>query len=1120
MSTTPHGNCPDDEVLLELAAGIGSQELAQQTMKHVAACHTCAASLRRYIADLSDEQSSENLLILKQLQSSTPKWQARLVAETVGRKRRFPWLKVAPAALALAIIVFALSFGPALVADYSAKKALKATAAAFTQRRTTETRLPGVAYSPFTPFPTTLGSESGRSLDTLPPSLQDASSAANQHLQEKNANPRWLQIQGRALLWEATPVSIEKAEKDFEKARAEGLNTPSLEIDLAASYFERDSRDETPPNLLRTIDLLNKVLSEPKLSNEDRASALYNLALAYEKSNQWDMTVETWKKYLQVDSSSRWAGEAQQHLKDATTKIHPSSRVEKDPREFLRQVSNKDVSVLADGYVDTAISLWLPDALKKKDDNSLNALRALATVLKQRHDDPWLSDLLAFLHPSDLPAVEALAVGIRNNGQSKRAESVAEARNAAQLFAQHKNSPGEFRAELQEVFSLRRNLDGAECLARVAPLWFRLSQTKYHWLQTQVAVEKAECSNLVGAFAESDAGLETSRQIARQFNFPLLELRNIGLSAGNKRLRGDCRESWNESVEGLGVYWQAAGTSSNLYQFYSVMLQCAIDDGHFYAGEAFLRHAIALRENSDIQKNSTIEAGLHLILANILSATEREIESRQERQKGERITTLPPNVALTLKLDQAQYLLQSGEAVRAFSALESLRAEVSPNPDKFFTLRLNQNLGNAYLKLGRFSEAATAYHGAIATSEASLDGIKKWDERLQWIHATEESYRGLVRALLMQNRAAEALEHWELFRSRSLLQGHSAVNSQPTGIYRPVSVEKISQHPQDVSIPRLVYADFKDGLNIWFSYNHHVDNRWVPIDRAEFENTVRDFVEKCTTDNSKLSEVQEEGSRLFAIMVQPVADMLPSSGTVIVELDQQAYNLPMEALRLPDQHYLGEKYSFVYSPGAWMEKTLRSPELINGRKSLLLLDASHAPDAGYLPGFESQRAAIGKFFPRARVIDTTRVGWSQTQAILPLSQIIVYMGHGKPEGSGTTLDYDSTRTLKSKDFSPELLRHSQMVVLAACSGAAGRQNGLADANNIVRAILGAGVPVVIASHWNVDSATTSQLMVSFYQHLTRNETAAQALYNARLEVLQVKAHPYFWAGFTLAGRAN
>ncbi|HZU29613.1 MAG TPA: CHAT domain-containing protein, partial [Candidatus Angelobacter sp.] len=406
-------------------------------------------------------------------------------------------------------------------------------------------------------------------------------------------------------------------------------------------------------------------------------------------------------------------------------------------------------------------------------------------------------------------------------------------------------------------------------------------------------------------------------------------------------------------------------------------------------------------------------------------------------------------------------------------------------------------------------------------SELSLNDIKSLDERLQWIHTTEESYRGLVQALLLKNRIEEALQQWELYRSRSMLPGHvAAANRQHNELYKTVSAQKTPQAQQDDSMPRLIYADFKDGLNIWFSDGHHVVNRWVPINREEFENNVREFIEKCATDNSVLADVQADGARLFALMVQPIANMLPPSGTVIVELDQQTYNLPVEALRSPDQHYLGERYSFVYSPGTWAERTLRSTGPVNGRESLLVLDASHAPGAGQLPGMDSQKAAITKLFPRTHVIDTTKTAWQQAQTALTQSQIFIYLGHGRPEGSGTALDYDASQTLKSKDFSPELLRHSEMAILAACSGAAGRQNGMADTNNIVRAFLTAGVPVVIASYWNVDSIATSQLMVTFYQHLSKGETADQAIYNARLELLQAKAHPYFWAGFTLAGRVS
>ena len=314
----PRPNCPDNDVLQELAAGILAPAKAEQTMLHVAECKFCAPTLRQYLKEFSEEQSPENIAILKDLQSSKPAWQKKLVRESIGGGR-FPWLKLVPATVALAAVIFAFIQGPALLAGFQLHQAQKQVTAAFVERRTTAMRLPSVSYSPYSPFPVVLGAQDGLSVDEVPPSLHDASGAANKNLRAANADPHWLQIQGRALLWESTPSSLEKAEKDFEKARSEGLATPSLEIDLAASYFERDSRAERP-NLQRTLNLLSEVLSKPNLSKDDQASALFNLAIAYEKTQAWDLAVETWEKYLQVDTTSGWKNEAQQRLAAAKAK--------------------------------------------------------------------------------------------------------------------------------------------------------------------------------------------------------------------------------------------------------------------------------------------------------------------------------------------------------------------------------------------------------------------------------------------------------------------------------------------------------------------------------------------------------------------------------------------------------------------------------------------------------------------------------------------------------------------------------------------------------------------------------------------------------------------------------
>src|SRR6476660_6348308 len=507
----PRQNCPDNDVLQELAAGILAPAMAEQTMLHVAECKFCGPILRQYLREFSEEQSPENVAILKELQSSKPAWQKKLVRELTGGGRRFRWLKLVPAMAVLAAVVFGIVQGPALWAGFQLNQAQKQVAAAFVERRTTAMRLPSVSYSPYSPFPVVLGAQDGLSVDEVPPSLHDASGAANKNLRAAKADPQWLQIQGRALLWESTPSRLEKAEKDFEKARADGLATPSLEIDLAASYFERDSRAEQP-NLQRTLNVLSEVLSKPNLSKDDQASALFNLAIAYEKTQAWDLAVETWEKYLNVDSSSGWRNEAQQHLKDAKTRLHSEGPVRNsDPEAFLKLSSNVAVGVEVEEYQDIAISIWLPDAMETGNPNSLEAVRKLGDLLTRQHSDPWMSNLVSSVRPEDKPAVQALANAFKKNGQGDHSGALEEAIAAASIFSKRKNSSGEFRARLEEVNAFRRGFNGSDCLARADPLNIRLSKTHYHWLQAQLALLKAECGNLVGEFTESDSDLHSSR---------------------------------------------------------------------------------------------------------------------------------------------------------------------------------------------------------------------------------------------------------------------------------------------------------------------------------------------------------------------------------------------------------------------------------------------------------------------------------------------------------------------------------------------------------------------------------------------------------------------------------
>jgi CHAT domain-containing protein len=74
------------------------------------------------------------------------------------------------------------------------------------------------------------------------------------------------------------------------------------------------------------------------------------------------------------------------------------------------------------------------------------------------------------------------------------------------------------------------------------------------------------------------------------------------------------------------------------------------------------------------------------------------------------------------------------------------------------------------------------------------------------------------------------------------------------------------------------------------------------------------------------------------------------------------------------------------------------------------------------------------------------------------------------------------------------------------------------------ALFVAGVPSTVVSQWQVESASTRDLMLEFHRQLRApsakaKATKAEALRQAALKLLKKAetSHPFYWAGFVLVG---
>ena len=101
------------------------------------------------------------------------------------------------------------------------------------------------------------------------------------------------------------------------------------------------------------------------------------------------------------------------------------------------------------------------------------------------------------------------------------------------------------------------------------------------------------------------------------------------------------------------------------------------------------------------------------------------------------------------------------------------------------------------------------------------------------------------------------------------------------------------------------------------------------------------------------------------------------------------------------------------------------------------------------------------------------------------------------------------------------LRHTKLVVLSACQSGLGQYYRGEGMVSLVRPLLAAGVPTVVASLWPVDSQATGELMIEF--HKQRKESrllAADALRRAQLDLARSHMHPYYWAPFIVVGSGS
>jgi len=98
------------------------------------------------------------------------------------------------------------------------------------------------------------------------------------------------------------------------------------------------------------------------------------------------------------------------------------------------------------------------------------------------------------------------------------------------------------------------------------------------------------------------------------------------------------------------------------------------------------------------------------------------------------------------------------------------------------------------------------------------------------------------------------------------------------------------------------------------------------------------------------------------------------------------------------------------------------------------------------------------------------------------------------------------------------MKNTELLVLSACQTALREESDGREIAGIAYLFERAGAKAVMASLWNAEDDTTSEIMTQFYQNLNQGMSKGEALRQAKLQ--QIDRHPFYWSPFILIGNAQ
>lgn len=941
---------------------------------------------------------------------------------------------------------------------------------------------------------------------------------------------------------------------------------PAAMSDLAASYYVRAQREDRPSDLLAAFAAAEHAV----IASPHSPAARFNHALIEEALGLSEDAVTSWNKFLEIDHSA-WAVEAHEHLGRLQREAALNAAAQwAHNRAQLSVAGTADMvrliapfQMTAERYLEDEL---LPQWALAPTQQRLMEARTLAIALAQLSGDRFAIDVVQAVERSPKTSQQGLlAFGNARSVGGSFARSAATYNDAARLL-ERDHSPLSLLARLGYANTVSLEPGGyARARALVESIEREARSHGYKHLAARIRVTRANYlgheSRYTDSLAQSDAAIAEYQQLGDEESVIDARMRRFGVigKAGQHELE------WRYALQTMRDSRRLVDPQSR-HNALGGTADAALALGYAHAALLYQDAALGmirrelvaippedLRRIQRMQMNAATalraRANIDLHLGDYERATADLDEAIRLGKEQDVALSVQNTVAARIEEVHGQTLLHLAPARAVVAFTESLRLAGK----EFLTFRaaLLAQRAEALRRAGRNADAENDLRASLAQlrleEKRILDRRQRGQDEEFWspyFSRFQETYRLLIGQLVEEGRKDEAFDYAEQQRAFEPLTLISEIAPKDfDGKTRRLAEIRQTLPPNTLL---LEYSLLDDQTIAWLISRERFEVIALKARRRDIERLSSALQRAASARNRTDFETQ-----LYALYDALIAEPLAKFGTMpsrlVIVPDGPMHGLPFAALHNPKtNHYLIEDVPIEIAGSANLylislarDKALASQEapsiLLVGdpafNRSLALAQGlqplPHARsecekiDALYTPHTKmllERDATIPRFLERARSSTVIHIAaHTIVNAQAPSRSFILLAPSANELGP---LDAQALLTRLSP------LDHTRLVVLSTCSSAGGLPVGAEGVAPLVRPLIGAGVPAVVGTLWNVEDATAEELLVSFHRHYRQGSDAAVALQSAQIDLLRNKNNNpglrsvLAWAPFQVIGHGS